>query len=302
MSGIPKKTEELQSFLATAGSLSGSQTNSWLLTLFQGLTGKIRPADLVRQFIRNRFVFPAAVDPIKFKELELACLRLARDHHFQPVLLSPLAPLGTCSAAARVHQNKVVSALRGTEVVSDATNILAIKIAAESRNASSQQLIRYAATHRHVRGQYFTNPAFSAHFGVFCLVSGGMDTGNFAFELGQLQEHLRVHFTLLAGKFAEEDLFLKIYLKKEHAVLRQLLANSLEKESYPYQITEDYQQEGYYQHFQFKIFLKHNGRELDLADGGLVDWTQKMIPNQKHRLFISGCGLELVEKLMEGKL
>ena len=32
-------------------------------------------------------------------------------------------------------------------------------------------------------------------------------------------------------------------------------------------------------------------------DGGLVDWTQKLIPNKKHRLFISGCGIELVHKI-----
>lgn len=35
---------------------------------------------------------------------------------YTPVQLSPVAPLGSCSVVATVDQNKVVSAVRGTEV------------------------------------------------------------------------------------------------------------------------------------------------------------------------------------------
>ena len=43
--------------------------------------------------------------------------------------LSPLAPLGASSALAAVHQDRLVSTVRGTKVVSDPTNVLAPEVA-----------------------------------------------------------------------------------------------------------------------------------------------------------------------------
>jgi hypothetical protein len=34
----------------------------------------------------------------------------------------------------------------------------------------------------------------------------------------------------------------------------------------------------------------------------LVDWTQQLIPNKKHRLLISGSGLEIIYKIINGDL
>jgi hypothetical protein len=43
-------------------------------------------------------------------------------------------------------------------------------------------------------------------------------------------------------------------------------------------------------------------REFEIADGGLVDWTQQLLNNKKERFFISGFGLEILNKLEEGLL
>jgi hypothetical protein len=299
---IQKKTVGADSLLTIADQLSGSELNSLLLAFFQKLTDKIQPTDLIKQHAQNRFVRPAGIDPIQYKALELECLRLAQAHQFTPLILSPLTPLGTCSVVGEVDQNNVVSALRGTEVVSDATNVLALAIASEYKQQPGNAVIRYATTHRHVRGQYFTNPAFTAHFGVFCLASGGMDTGNFAFELQQLREHLSLHFALLSTRFSREDLFINVYFREPKPLLQQLISTQLTQEKYSFQLVEDDQKRDYYDGIQFKIFLRYNGMEIDLADGGAVNWTQKLIPNKKHRLFISGCGLELIQKIREGQL
>jgi hypothetical protein len=37
-----------------------------------------------------------------------------------------------------------------------------------------------------------------------------------------------------------------------------------------------------------------NGREFEIADGGLVDWTQQLLGNHKERMLISGFGLQLL--------
>jgi isocitrate dehydrogenase len=58
----------------------------------------------------------------------------------------------------------------------------------------------------------------------------------------------------------------------------------------------------YYKLVQFKIFLKHKGSLIDLADGGFVDWTQQLLQNNKQRLLISGVGIELIYKIKNGYL
>lgn len=279
--------------------LSPSELNTFLLELFRRKSEQTNPARLLRQFQTSRFVTPAEVNTLQLRQTELEWLQYAAEHQYQPLTLSPLAPLGACSAIAHVDQNNVVSALRGTEVVSDATNVLALQIAADVKeNSDKDAIFRYAAVHRHVRGQAFDNPKFTAHFAVLCLASGGWDKGNHRFEVEQLNEHLTLLYHLLHRKFSGENLFIRFYLKENAAAFKEKL---LDYEAgiwhrLPCEFRDD-PGRAYYDSIQFKIFLRTDQGEIDLADGGPVDWTQRLLSNRKHRLFISGIGLELVHKL-----
>ena len=256
---------------------------------------------MLRQFEKNRFVQPSPVDPIHFLEFEMRCLWLAKSKGFKPTTLSPLAPLGTCSAIAFVDQNNVVTSLRGTEVVSDATNVFAMLIARELKQKKGDRLIKYAGAHRHVRSQGLLNPAFTAHFGIFCLATGGPDTGSFSFELDQLLDHLNVHFSVFANEFdlGAEILLLKIFLKDENEIFHERLKEVLKKmnNSVTIQIEKQVDPGDYYEVAQFKFYVVRNGQEINLSDGGFVDWTQKLISDQKQRLLISGVGTELIYKM-----
>lgn len=297
---IQEKTGQPALLKALEEKLTGSELNSYLLHLFQQRTKKLKPADLLHQFEHNRFVQTAEVDTLSFKFLELEWLQYAEQHAFTPVTLSPLAPLGSCSVVGEVNQNNVLSATRGTEVVSDATNVLALKVAEEQKSTSKKlPLVKYSTTHRHVRGQAFDNPAFTAHFGVFCLVSGGFDSGSFAFELSQLEDHLNLYYSLLSQKFGEENLQVKFFLKDQQHPFHAFLEKKLKAFPYACKLMDQQDSGDYYKLIQFKIYLKMQQVEIDLADGGLVDWTQKLLSNKKHRLFISGCGLELVHKFLK---
>jgi hypothetical protein len=186
MSDISKLITEKKEYAYLLNELqkfSGSELNTLLLELFRKRVKKITPTELLKHFEKNRFAAPSSVDTIAFKELEIKCLKLAEQKNFTPVTLSPLTSLGACSAVGFVDQNNIVSALRGTEVVSDATNVFALLIAREFKKGKNNSVVKYATTHRHVRRQALSNPAFTAHFGVVCLATGGMDTGNFSFEL-----------------------------------------------------------------------------------------------------------------------
>ncbi|MEM9675370.1 MAG: hypothetical protein ACFB15_01870 [Cyclobacteriaceae bacterium] len=299
---IDKKLAQIPSISAITDYLTGSELNSFLLEIFQARTKKITHTELLRQFDENRFVQPATVDTIQIKKLELKGLELAEEAGFSVVTLSPLVPLGSCSVVGKVDQNNVVSATRGTEIVSDATNVLALKIAAETKKrGKGLNLLQYATVHRHVRGQAFDNPAFSAHFSVFCLATGGLDTGDFAFESEQLVDHLEWHYQLLSEYFSDEQLLIKIFLKNRDSRFKSRLAEKFGEEinNGKVECIEEENPNDYYQQVQFKIYLRKQDQLIDMADGGLVDWTQKLLSNRKQRLFISGTGLELVAKLSE---
>ena len=52
---------------------------------------------------------------------------------------------------------------------------------------------------------------------------------------------------------------------------------------------------GYYDGALLEIAATdHEGQELGLVDGGLTDWTQRLLSNRKERLFTSGIGLGLL--------
>ncbi len=287
-----------------AANLSGSELNTFLLELFKKRAKQITPSVLLKQYGQNRFSSPASIDPIKYKEDEIFWLKSASRIGFQPVLLSPLTPLGSSSVVGYVDQNNVISALRGSEVVSDATNVLALKVANEIDREKKVAVKKYCATHRHVRGQYYDNPVFSAHFGAFCLVSGGIDRRDRAFEVELVKTHISFYLEMLLSLFAKEDLSLEVYLvdninqtsrqaEDEIRLMCRDLALDLKRKEL---------RNEYYQILQFKIFLSHKNSQIDLADGGFVDWTQKMLANKKQRLFISGVGLEIIHKIRQGML
>lgn len=283
-------------------SLSGSELNSFLMKLFLLRIKKIRSADLITQFQKNRFCLPSSVDLIKFKEYELMLLKSSAEQGFYSIQLSPLTPLGTCSSVAFVNQNNIVSSLRGTEVVSDAANVLAIKTACDIQSKNLKNPVKYCTCHRHVRGQAFTNPAFSSHFGIFCMTTGGFDKGNFSFEIEQLMDHIKFYFNELIKTFKSEDILLKLYLdedRKDFIDKVKLSLNNLFRER-NLKIEYSSRLNNYYQAIQFKYFIMYKNELINLADGGIVDWLQKLLDNKKLRLIISGLGTELSYKIING--
>lgn len=282
-----------------ATGLSGTEFNSLMLEIFRRRAATIAPQDLMKEFAGNRFVQPAGIDTIKTRELELQWLKQVRDLGFTPVALSPVAPLGTCSVIAAVNQNKVLSSIRGTEVVSDATNVLALQIAKDFQGERRKdRIVQYSTVHRHIRGQLFDNPAYSAHFSLLTLVSGGFDQGDFKFELRQLNLHISTYLALLGQFVQKERMLIKFYLKSDNEQFAALLHEKQHVwNAYNYALVNDLENK-YYQTVQFKIFIQVGAAQIDFADGGLVDWTQVLLGNKKHRTMTSAVGIELVQKIL----
>ncbi len=305
--GVPDLFEKLTE------QISGSELNSLLLEILHQKTNQISPADLLKSYEENRFVKPVAYDWIPFIEWELELLRFAAKQNFAPLELSPVSPLGTCSVLATVHQHKVLSALRGTEVTADATNVLALESSLHRRellkiNAKSPERVRLCTTHRHTRTQIFDFPGFTPHFKIFCLTTAGRDEGNFKLEKEVLKEHLEFYKQLFTEKLGIENTRIRLILKdlpqaEEENPLFETLQQSV-SEAFPEMscTIQKIKEANYYQGLQFKIMLAVGEREFDIADGGFVDWTQQLLHNHKERLLISGLGTELLYKLQTNQL
>ena len=285
--------------------LPGADFNSLMLEVYNRRVARLTPVQLMQQYNLNRFVKPAPIDMIAFMEAELATMKIFRKNLFEPVFLSPLAPFGSCSVLGTVNQDKVITAARSTEVMADATNSIALHIAAERQagNSSGQTPAHYCTIQRHVRSQPLPSPKFTAHFTIGCLVSSSVDTGNFSFESASLIRHLSTWQDLLSEYFGIQELTLRMMPRYGYPIPKALISHlqqaiNAQLPNIPIQVREAIEPNNYYKGLQFKVVIRIGGEELEIADGGFVDWTQQLLGNKKERLLISGFGLELLYKLV----
>src|SRR5438552_2620089 len=180
---------------AITDGLPASRLWSLLLEVAEARAAARRPADLMEQWDRDRFVQPAIVDQRSLVEVDRHLLAAASA--FESMELSPVAPLGVCSVMGLTSQNKVLSALRGTEVVSDPTNVLALECARRLRR-DQETVVRLATSHRCVRAQEIPKVrGFTANFRIFCLASAGLERQSHAFVVDALAEHVTVMLNAL---------------------------------------------------------------------------------------------------------
>lgn len=290
--------------------LKNSELTSLLLEVFRKRTEAIPPPQLLRDYRANKYAGPVAMDFPEFLAFELELLKNAAAQGFEPLEFSPLCPLGTCSAMAAVDQNKVMSALRGTEVVADITNVMALEICHRRQGGRERQPIHLSSTHRHVRTQVFDFPGFTPHFKVFSLVSGGRDIGAHGFEEETLKKHLGLYLDVLTRQagIAPGDMRVDVSAMLEDgeggewqsALFGSLGAHwpEIRFEYLPMRQAEN----EYYRGLRFKVYISLAGAAYDIADGGLVDWSRRILQDRKERMAISGMGTELLFKLAKNSL
>jgi hypothetical protein len=174
--------------------------------------------------------------------------------------------------------------------VSDPTNVLALE-AARLRQAGGDD-VHLATSHRVVRPQNYGDGKMLAHFRLFALVSGGRDRGGYGFEAEALSRQVGL---LLAafGQFLAPGTALRLGYTRTTApnVDARLEALRRVAEANGAELFEEVGREaagGYYAGFCFHIFAG----DMQLADGGVVDWGAKLTGNGKERMVIAGCGVE----------
>ena len=286
-SGVPDLVDLL------AERMPATDLRSLLLAVFRRRAGRAGAADVLRLYRSDRFVRPADSDPRVLARVERLVYDAMPDA-WDAVALSPLAPLGTAAALGGVSPDWAVATVRGTEVVSDATNVLALECAVRRERSRAAGSSTLCAVHRVVRPQASDDPAQLAHFGLVGVCTAGRAEGSFGFESRHLAEQLAFYLTLLealdvaAPVVRLTDLDGRRAEALESAVAAPL-ASRFSRVSFTLDATRT---TSYYTDACFAIDA--GGRNL--VDGGLTDWTQRLLTDRKERLLISGTG---VERLVE---
>jgi hypothetical protein len=295
--GVPGLLEALER-------LPGADLTTLLLHLARRRVASMSPAEVIRRYETDRFVRPGPVAHDRLVRAEQVLLA-ALPSGFEVVTLAPVVPLGTHASVAAADQNRVVSTTRNTEVAADPTNGLALEAAVRRRDLlqtdpRSAERVRLAGCQRVVRGQRFEDEAMLAHFGLFGLVTAGRDTGNRGFEREAAVEHAAFAVDALVS-IGVRDIEVRPSDLRDgfSSVVDDLHRVFADREGVLVVDRPDREDgRGYYAGFCFKVRAGLEDESIEVADGGLVDWTQRLVSSAKERLFISGLGLERVAALL----
>lgn len=279
--------------------LSASRLWSLLLDVAEARAAARRTASLIDQWERDAFVQPAYIDQRTQLDVDRQLLDAAAA--FESVELSPVAPLGVCSIMGPTSQNKVLSALRGTEVVSDPTNVIALECARRLR-ADRAAVVRLTTSHRCLRAQPFPKiRGFASHFRMFCLASAAFERPNHAFTVDAIAEHITVMLDALARLerhgFAFPDRRIALLTTDERAELGDRIAARLDWPA----LARARLEHRYYDGIRFQISARStDGQEVPVFDGGTFDWVAQLASN-RHAVYVaSGLGSQLLPLLFRG--
>jgi hypothetical protein len=288
---------EEAAYIALAQGLAASELWSLLLGVAEQRAAQRSAAQVLKQWERDRFVCPAYVDQRTLNQLDSHLLAVASQ--FEALELSPLAPLGSCSAIALASQNKIVSTVRGTEVVSDPTNLLALESARRLRK-NGTQIVKLTTNHRCVRAQPVPNHAgYAAHFRLFCITSAGHERKDQALLVESLSEHIQTHLSAMnrleQHGYGFPDRILKILATPERKALGERIAMGVVGGT---PVVFETLAHDYYDGLRFMISARApDGEHMPLIDGGAFDWLRKLTSNDKLVFVASGLGSQLAAYL-----
>jgi hypothetical protein len=280
-------------FERLATELPGSELQSVLLEVFHRRAGARTPSEVLAQYQRDGLCKPAVIDQRASVAVDTHLLAAADG--FEAIELSPVAPLGACSAIALTDQNRVLSALRGTEVVSDPTNVLALECALRLR-ARPDVPVHLATSQRVIRAQPVPKVSgYAPHFRIFVLGSGGIEAKDHAFTVQTLTHHVRTMLTALdrleQHGYAFGERRVDILATPQRARLGDRIAAALGGIATRKGLEHAYYSGG----LRYTLWVTGpDGVQTPLVDGGAFDWLAQVATNRRAVYIATGAGAQLI--------
>lgn len=280
-------------FERLASGLAGAELQSVLLEVMQRRARQRQPKDVLAQYKRDAFCAPASVNLRTSVAIDAQLLAAA--DAFEAVELSPVAPLGVCSSVALTAQNRVLSALRMTEVVSDPTNVLALECALRLREDAGAP-VHLATSQRVVRAQPVPKqPGYAQHFRIFALASAGQEGKDHAFSVRSLELHIRTLWRAL--DLLEQDGYsfgprrVEVLATPARRVVAERVVEALGASASLGPLEHAYYSGG----LRYQLWVTApDGASVPLVDGGAFDWIAQLISNRRAVYIATGVGSQLI--------
>lgn len=238
-------------------------------------------ADLMAAWRQDPFLDPSSSDPRSVLALQ-ARLWQALPRDFAAVTLSPFAALGSVTRLSGTGQNRVISTMRGNELVYDPLHPLAFE--ASRRRRLGHPRVHLAASEK-VAHAWDAAPGahHETHFG---LVSSAPDGGGLSTEAELLTTHLSFWAEALLPAMPQVSIEVVAWVDPVRELLDGLEALKHERVAW----CEDDQR---WRHpYSVVAFRVRTQTGAVLGDGGVVQWTQALTGNRKDRAVASGISLD----------
>lgn len=176
--------------------LNNSDLQSLLLHIYEERTKRSSTRDILSQYQVGRFTVPSEFDQRDFNKLDGKIFSLV-PNNFQALELSPVNPLGLNALLTKTNQKNVLSTIRNSEVIADATTAISLECAIR-RTVSPDDNVDVCTSQRTIRLQkYEEGSGFTSHFRVFAMCSAGRDQGREEFEKQTLGTHIDTYLNIL---------------------------------------------------------------------------------------------------------
>ncbi|WP_448811095.1 hypothetical protein [Agromyces bauzanensis] len=288
---------------------SPSRTRGALLRLVREQADRRRPAELLAQYRRDGFVGPSMLDQRLVNALDRLALDAAEG--YDAVLLSPVAPLGTSSVVAPTSQDRTVSTTRGSEVVSDPTNVLALECARRLLDSSpaatpagAAPAVRLATVHQTLRAQSLpSGAAYSRHFRLLALAEAGPGLPDDGFEVEAVARQLRAYDRLfdacehgLGAAFPRRRAVVRVDARGP--ALEERVVHRLDAALPHVEVITEPLESRYYDGLRVGFGADdRSGEFVEIVDLGRFDWVAQLTSDRRNRFVASGFGIQLVPLL-----
>jgi hypothetical protein len=260
-----------------------------------------RPADLLARWATDATVWPSPVDLRTSVAYDALALEAA--DAYEGLLLSPVTPLGSTSVLAPTSQDRALSTIRASEVVSDPTNVLALECGRRLRVDPSAH-VRLCTTHQVLRMQPTgREPGRTQHFRLFVMADAGPGLADDGFEVAAVVAQLEAYRRMLDTAGPTHA----VHWERPAAIVRSdgtssALADrvvaALRSAQPDVEVRTEPLESDYYHGLRVGYGVHTlSGDFVEIVDLGLFDWVARLTSNRRHRFVASAIGIQLLALL-----
>ena len=247
------------------------------------------PADLIKRWREDKLLEPSMLDPREALPITGKLWEVVPPE-FVGVTLSQLTSLGSGIHLGGLGQNRVVTTMRGTEVLADPKHGLALEASRRRRNGHSRV---HLATHARCTHAW-DHSEESSHELRFALVSSAPDGGGLSTEADLLDLHLDYWREIMGTVVPRGRIELTVWDSTLAGLIEArgtrdgvIVVEGTSDERRPWRNP--------YTTAAFRFVVDGDGDEPhEVGDGGFVTWTQALTRNRKDRCLVSGVSVDAI--------